>query len=195
MENICVFASSSNDLARVYNETAYELGERLATEGFGIVFGAGADGLMGQLACGAAEKGGRIVGIIPDVLNLPGIISQHCSDVVAVRTMHERKAAMAEKSDAFIALPGGFGTLEEVLEIITFKQLGIHNKPIVILNAGEFYSHLAAQFDDLVKQGFASEGVRTLFGVKDSVQGAIDYIKHYDPARTYQKHVFLKRDE
>ena len=134
MDNICVFASSSSSVAGVYKTAARQLGEDIARKGWGIVFGAGTQGLMGELARQARKNNGCLTGVIPDSLNSPGIVYEECDELIATHTMRERKAIMEQRSFAFIALPGGFGTLEEILEIITLKQLGYHNKPVVLMN-------------------------------------------------------------
>ena len=192
MSNICVFASSSSAVADVYKTAAKDLGEALAKSDFGIVFGAGTDGLMGELARSTHEHGGEVIGVIPDSLNFPGIVYPHCDELLDTRTMHERKAIMAERSKAFIALPGGFGTLEEILEIITLKQLGYHNKAIVILNINGFFDSLLAQFNETVAQDFASRDVLSLFGVMGNVPDAMHYIQTYSPTTTYTKNAALE---
>ncbi|MBT3319307.1 MAG: TIGR00730 family Rossman fold protein [Clostridia bacterium] len=192
MSNICVFASSSDIVADVYKTAAKDLGQALAKAAYGVVFGAGTDGLMGQLARSAHANGGKVIGVIPDSLNYPGIVYPHCDELYDTRTMHRRKAIMESKSEAFIALPGGFGTLEEILEIITLKQLGYHDKAIVILNINGFFDHLIAQFNDIVSQSFAAHEVLTLFCVKDSVSEALHYIQTYSPTTTYQKNEGLE---
>lgn len=189
MKNICVFASSSTKLAQSYKTAAKKLGERIAQKGFGIVFGAGTEGLMGELARGAAAHSGKIIGVIPDSLNVKGVVYEHCSELIDTRTMHERKAIMEIRSDAFIALPGGFGTLEEILEVITLKQLEYHNKPIVILNTNGFYNHLFAQLEQTVDQRFAARQTMSLFVVCDTIEQALDYIENYDPSSTDIKHI------
>lgn len=179
MKNICVFASSSAKLDEIYKTQAKDIGRRIAKKGIGIVFGAGTEGLMGDLARGAQEFGGTIIGVIPDTLNLKGIVFEHCAKLYDTRTMHERKAIMEAESDAFIALPGGFGTLEEILEIITLKQLGYHNKPIAILNTNGFYNHLIAQLDEMVNQEFAVRSTLALFGIFDNIDDMLSYIYKY----------------
>lgn len=192
MKNICVFASSSKTLSDIYRQAATQLGELIAKEGLGIVFGAGTDGLMGELARGAHSCGGYVIGVIPDSLNFPGIVYEECDELYDTRTMRQRKAIMEEKSYAFIALPGGFGTLEEILEIITLKQLGYHQKPIVLLNTNGFYSSLISQFEETVAQSFATPDVLDLFSVSTSPQETLEYIKTYKPAVTYKKNAELE---
>lgn len=192
MKNICVFASSSDSLADVYKTAARELGAAIAKANMGIVFGAGTDGLMGELARSVHSHGGKVIGVIPDSLNFDGIVYPHCDALFDTRTMHERKAIMAQRSSAFIALPGGFGTLEEIIEIITLKQLRYHNKAIVILNINGFFDPLIAQFNQTIEQNFASAQVLSLFSVQRSVADAMHYTQTYCPTNTYKKNAGLE---
>ncbi|MBR4436078.1 MAG: TIGR00730 family Rossman fold protein [Clostridia bacterium] len=177
---VCVFGASSSAVPNEHIEFAYELGARLALLGMGLVFGAGRTGLMGATAGGAHKNGGEIIGVIPEKLNLPGIYFEHCTERIETKTMHERKSAMEEKSSAFIALGGGFGTLEELLEVITLKQLGYHSKPIIIVNIGGFYDALIAQFERCVNDGFANPLFMRLFTVVHTVDEAIEAIDNSD---------------
>ncbi len=191
MKNICVFASSSAELEQIYKTEAKKLGASIAKNKMGIVFGAGTQGLMGELARGAQEQGGTIIGVIPDLLNVKGIVFEYCTNLYDTRTMHERKAIMEKESDAFIALPGGFGTLEEILEIITLKQLGYHNKPIAILNTNGFYCHLIAQLEETVNQKFADDSSLALFEVFDNIDDTLFYIDNYVPQKAHKKNELL----
>lgn len=173
----CVFGASSSAIPKEHIDFAEELGARLAESDIGLVFGAGRTGLMGAAARGAYSKQGEIIGVIPKKLNLPGIYFEHCTERIVTETMHERKAIMEHKSSAFIALGGGFGTLEELLEVITLKQLGYHSKPIIIVDIGGFYDALIAQFERCVADGFANPLFMRLFTVcrsVDEVLAAID---------------------
>lgn len=176
IRSICVFASSSSHLDKPYYECASALGRDIARRGMSVVFGGGAEGLMGALARGAAECGGIITGIIPEFMNVPGVAFEGCTELITTRTMRERKALMERRSDAFIALPGGFGTLEEILEIITLRQLGRHNRPVALINAQGFFDPLAAQFDSIVAQRFAQAEALSVFSVVDTPTAALDYI-------------------
>ena len=145
--NVCIFGASSSNIPECYIEFAEKLGHRLASDGHGMVFGAGRTGLMGAAARGAYSAGGKIIGVIPEKLNIPGIYFEHCTERIQTATMHERKQLMESRSDAFVALSGGFGTLEELLEVLTLKQLGYHNLPVIIVNINGFYDPLIAQFE------------------------------------------------
>jgi uncharacterized protein (TIGR00730 family) len=157
VQRICVYAGSSPGRDPAYAETAAELARLLASRGIGVVYGGGKVGLMGILADTALEAGGEVIGVIPQDLidreiGHPGLTELH-----VVGSMHERKALMAELSDAFIALPGGAGTLEELIEIYTWSQLGLHRKPMGVLNVSGYYDGLAALLDHAVHEGFVRE--------------------------------------
>lgn len=182
IRNICVFASSSARLDMPYYETAAALGRGIAEHGWGVVFGAGTEGLMGALARGAAERRGAIIGVIPDLMNVSGVVYEGCTELIATRTMRERKAIMEQRSDAFVALPGGFGTLEEILEIITLRQLGYHSKPVVLINTQGFFTPLIAQFERIVAERFADSSSLSVFGVTETPEAALNYIEHAAPS-------------
>jgi len=151
---ICVYAGSSMGGRPEYREAARTLGELLAGEGIGLVFGGGAIGLMGTIANAVLAKGGEAIGVIPEALHAVGVGHAGLTELRVVPTMHERKAMMAELSDAFIALPGGIGTLEELFEAWTWSQLGVHAKPIAFLNTCGFYDGLVAFMDHVVDEDF-----------------------------------------
>jgi uncharacterized protein (TIGR00730 family) len=178
---ICVFSSSSNTIDQGYFGAAAELGAEIARRGDLFLYGGGLTGLMGACARAVHQHGGKVIGVIPEALNEKGIVYEGCDELIVTGSMRERKATMDARSDAFIALPGGFGTIEEIMEIITLKQLRYHNKPIVILNVGGYYSHLLAQIDTIVKGQFAKAACFELFLVTDSVREALDHIEKYVP--------------
>lgn len=162
MKRICVFCGSQEGHQPVYAATARALGGLLAREGIGLVYGGGGIGLMKILADSVLDSGGTVTGIIPHALTIQEIAHPRVSDLRVVGSMHERKALMAEISDAFIALPGGYGTLEEFFEVVTWAQLGLHRKPCGLLNVAGFYDPLLAQLDREVAEGFLSPTMRTL---------------------------------
>jgi len=182
IQNICIFASSSEHLEPAYYALAEELGRAVAGAGAGMVFGGGARGLMGAVARGVARERGRITGVIPEKLNRPGIAYAACTELIETPTMHARKQTMEDLSDGFIALPGGFGTLEEVLEVITLRQLGYHDKPVVLLNRGGFYDSLLEQFERLYAESFADIAYRAMYGVAQDVEEAVRLIYTHKPA-------------
>ena len=173
MQNVCIFAASSPKLAQQYCDAAYALGEALAKNGIGLVFGGGRTGLMGACARGVYAKGGRITGVIPEKLNVPGIAFEHCNELIVTADMHARKATMERLSDAYIALPGGIGTLEELLEVLTLNQLGYLRAPVVIFNQNGYYDALIRQLHTCVEQEFADQSCLSLYAVADSPEGAV----------------------
>jgi uncharacterized protein (TIGR00730 family) len=176
---ICVFSSSSNTIDQSYFDTAAELGREIALRGDLLLFGGGLTGLMGACARAVHSAGGSVIGIIPEALNEKGIVYEKCDELVVTPDMRGRKAQMDARSDAFIALPGGFGTIEEMMEIITLKQLRYHNKPIVILNINGYFDHLIEQLNTSIRLSFAKSGCLDLFIVTDNVTRALDYISDY----------------
>jgi cytokinin riboside 5'-monophosphate phosphoribohydrolase len=178
---ICVYSSSSCTIDKVYFEAAAKLGSEIALREDIFLYGGGLTGLMGACAQAVHQNNGKVIGIIPEALNVKGIVYDRCDELVVTKGMRERKAQMDERSDAFIALPGGYGTLEEILEIITLKQLRYHNKPIVILNIYNFFDNLLSQFDAIVEQNFAKADCKKLYFTTDDVSKALEYIDTYSP--------------
>jgi uncharacterized protein (TIGR00730 family) len=180
-QTICVYSSSSTAIDQLYFDIATELGQAIASRGDELLYGGGMIGLMGAIAEAVRKNGGKVIGIIPKALDRPGIVYENCDELIVTEGMRERKAMMDARSDAFIALPGGYGTLEELLEIITLKQLKYHNKPIVIVNGNHFYDPLLAQFDSIVQQRFAKPESQELYRVTSSINEALQYIDSYTP--------------
>jgi uncharacterized protein (TIGR00730 family) len=159
---VCVFCGSSAGNASGFRAAAEELAREMAARSIGLVFGGGCVGLMGHLADSVLAAGGHAIGVIPEALVAREIAHRGLPDLRIVRSMHERKALMAELSDAFVALPGGFGTFEELCEAITWTQLGLHRKRCGVLNVGGYYDPLLALFDGGVRAGFIREGGREI---------------------------------
>lgn len=179
MKNICVFCGSSHGTKQIYRETAKTLGLLMAQRQKNLVYGGGNVGLMGTMADEVMERGGEVIGVIPEFLLQKEVGHNGLTELVVVKSMHERKQKMAELADAFIALPGGMGTLEELAEISTWIQLGLIKKPIALLNIEGFYDHLFAQFDHMVEQGFVkSENRKVLLNVKN-VNEIISLLENY----------------
>ena len=174
MKRICVFSGSSTGVLDEYAQTAASLGRELARRGIGVVYGAASIGLMGCVADAALEEGGEVIGIIPEALMMDEVVHMGLTELTVVSTMHERKALMAELSDGFIALPGGYGTLEELAEMITWVQLRIHAKPCGILNVGDYYEHLIRFLDHAVAQGFLKQKHRDKLLVAGTVDGILN---------------------
>jgi uncharacterized protein (TIGR00730 family) len=154
MRRICVFCGSSSGSRGAYRAAAQQVGRYLAGRGIGVVFGGGKVGLMGALADATLAAGGEVIGVIPGHLMAREIGHNGLTKMHVVGSMHERKALMADLSDAFIALPGGFGTFEEFCEVLTWSQLGLHKKPCGLLNVDEYYSPLLEMFDHAVEEKF-----------------------------------------
>jgi hypothetical protein len=181
MKSICVYSSSSDEVSPVFFDAASELGRLIALGGKSFVYGGGCLGLMGAAARSVHEHGGRVIGVIPGFMRLPGICYEEADELVVASDMRERKALMESMADAFIGLPGGFGTLEEMLEIITLKQLGLHSKPIVFLNTEDFYNPLLETFEHMYRGRFAREEYRALYYFAPGPDDAMDYIESYQP--------------
>jgi len=162
MKRVCVFCGSSNGVRPVYAAAARALGRALAERKIGLVYGGGCVGLIGTLAEAVLEENGKVVGVIPQALVERELAHHGVSELIIVQSMHERKAKMAEFADAFIAMPGGYGTLEEFSEIITWAQLGLHRKPSGILNVDGYYDPLLLLFDRAVSEGFLRPAYRRL---------------------------------
>jgi len=174
--NICIYGASSRKLAKEYYDAAEALGALMAKQGHTLVFGGGQEGIMGAVARGAYAHGGKIIGIAPRFFDEPGILFEQCTEFIYTDTMRERKALMEEHSEAFIVLPGGIGTYEEFFEMLTLKQLGRHNKPMVMLNTRNYYGPMSAMLQNTVDEGFMSADCMALFGVCDTPEEALDYV-------------------
>ena len=159
---ICVFCGANPGLRPAYAEAARELGRELARARIELVFGGGRVGLMGVIADATLAAGGRAIGVIPRSLVLREVAHEGLSEQHVVESMHERKALMVRLSDAFVALPGGFGTFDELCEVLTWAQLGFHAKPIALLNVGAYFDPLLAMFDRAVLDGFVQAPMRAL---------------------------------
>ena len=179
--NICVFSSSSNAIAEVYFEEAHALGKMIAKGNHSLINGGANVGLMEAVTVAASNHGARTIGIIPEMLRERSLASDNAHQVIVTTDMQERKARMRDMSDAFIALPGGFGTLEEILEVITLRQLSYHTKPIVFINTNGFFNHLFKQFEVSYNEMFAKEVYRELYFVAEDSVEAMDFIMNYTP--------------
>lgn len=185
--NICVFCSSSNALEEVYLKAADELGDALAKGSHHLIYGGANVGLMEHLAKRVKQKNGSVTGIIPAKIHERKLGSKIADKLVVTNTMDGRKRMMREKSNAFIALPGGFGTLEEILEVITLKQLDYHQKPIVIVNVNGFFDNLLKQFETAYEEQFAKDYYRKLYKIVDKASEALTYIENYKADKCVDK--------
>ncbi len=181
IKNVCVFSSASNNLDKIYYETARELGILMAQAGFNLVYGGGTLGTMGVNANAVKEFGGQVKGVLPEKLYNIGVGNTDCDELFVTECMRTRKDKLDKISDAVIAIPGGFGTLEELTEMIVQKQLGYNQKAIIILNTNGFYDNLLKFFDDIVKQNFAHTTSKTIYYVAKTPQEAIDYLNNFKP--------------
>lgn len=180
MKRICVFCGSSSGESPVYLEAATRVGEILAREGLGLVYGGSRVGLMGRLADAMLEHGGEVIGVIPRALVNREVAHGGLSELRIVGSMHERKAVMAELSDAFIALPGGLGTLEELFEMVTWSQLGLHRKPSGVLDVRGYYQPLIAFLDHAVNEGFLAAPHRRMIMLEKDPEALVARLREYE---------------
>ncbi len=177
--NICVYGASSKTIDAQFTDAGHALGYLLAKHGYGLVFGGGDNGMMGAVARGTHDGGGRIIGIAPRFFNVDGVLYPHCDELIYTETMRERKQRMEDLSGAFIVSPGGIGTFEEFFEILTLKQLGRTKKPLVILNTAGYYDDMLNMMRRTVESNFISAQTFDLIAVVNTPEQAIDYIEHY----------------
>ncbi|NLI72023.1 MAG: TIGR00730 family Rossman fold protein [Bacteroidales bacterium] len=178
IKKVCVYCASSSKVNFQYVKTAEKLGEILAENNLELVYGAGSVGLMGVLADSALKKGGRVTGVIPRFMVEMEWQHDGLTELILTETMHERKLEMAKLADAVVALPGGFGTMEELLEIITWKQLGIHSLPIVIVNVNGYYNHLLAQFSQAADELFVRPKHLDMWRVVNDVDNVLEALNN-----------------
>ena len=181
MKSICVFCGSSMGVRPVYKEAAQTLGKTLASQKFRLVYGGGNVGLMGVVADAVLLAGGEVIGVIPEFLAAKEIAHNELTVLHVVSSMHERKTKMADLADAFIALPGGYGTLEEFCEILTWAQLGLHQKPCGLLNVERYFDPLLRLFDHAVKEEFLKPALRSLVLEASDAQSLLDLFATYQP--------------
>jgi hypothetical protein len=178
---VTVYCSSSPAVPRPYFDAAWELGSAIAKQKWSLVYGGNFLGLMAAVAQGARDAGGKVIGITPQLLVDKGYADPHCDELIVTSGMRERKALMEQRGDAFVALPGGLGTFEEIFEIIAGKSLHYHAKPIVLLNIADYYRPLLAMIDHGIEQQFIKPKARDLYFVAASVPEAIAYLRAYTP--------------
>lgn len=181
MKTLCVYCASSDRLDPKYPAAATRVGGELARRGWALVYGGGKTGLMGCVARGAKAAGGRVVGIIPEFMKAKELAFDEADELVTVLTMRERKMLMETRADAFVALPGGWGTLEEMMEILTLKQVDVLHKPLVIFNQDGYYDELLAFFERIIREGFMRESIRRQYAVartEEEIFALLDGWKH-----------------
>ncbi|HNZ30185.1 MAG TPA: TIGR00730 family Rossman fold protein [Candidatus Goldiibacteriota bacterium] len=185
--NICVFCASSDAIDRVYFDDAVLLGEKMAKRGSTLVYGGSNRGLMGAIAATVQKHGGKVIGIIPKAIKDMGVGKEGLDEVIIAEGLRERKALMDERSEAFIFLPGGSGTLEEAMELITLKQLHYHDRPLVFLNTNGFYNSLIFLFRKMQDEKFIKPDFFKLFYVAETVDDIFYFFDNYKPEKTDAK--------
>jgi uncharacterized protein (TIGR00730 family) len=179
MKSITVFCGSSFGTDKIFEEQAYLLGETLAKLKIDLIYGGANVGLMGTVADGALANGGKVIGVLPHFLQTKEIAHQHLTELILVETMHERKTKMNELCDGVIALPGGFGTLEEFFEMLTWSQLGLHKKPVAILNINGFYDALIHLVETMVSKGFLKKVNQKMLIESDNITDLLEKMNNY----------------
>jgi uncharacterized protein (TIGR00730 family) len=176
-KSVCVFCGASNAVAQKFLDIGAEFGQRLAKRDVTLIYGGGDCGVMGAVANATMKNGGHVTGVFP--VSLRNIENEHqnLSEIIIVDTMHERKMGMFERSDAFIVFPGGFGTMDEMFEILTWKQLQLHNKPVIIFNYQGYWDPLIALMKNIIEQGFAKAEVATFYHVVTVVEEILDILE------------------
>jgi len=181
MESIAVFCGSSMGSEKIYREQAFLLGETLARRNVKLIYGGAKVGLMGSVADGVLAHGGKVTGVLPHFLRKKEIAHDNLTELIVVNTMHERKTKMSELCEGVLALPGGFGTLEELFEILTWAQLGLHQKPIAILNINGFYNDLLSCIETMVAKGFLKAVNQKMLLVGESIDEVLNQMTNYKP--------------
>ena len=187
MTSVCVFCGSARGADPAFAGAAQLMGAELARRGLALVYGGGRVGLMGEVATAALAAGGAVVGVIPRALSAKEIAFAEATELVVVESMHARKALMADRADAFVALPGGFGTCDELFEILTWAQLRIHAKPVGLLDVSGFFTPLLAWLDGVVAAGLLKPKHRELLIVAESVPDLLDRLAAYVPPPAVRK--------
>ncbi len=179
--SICVFCGSSSGENKIYAEAAQNLGKLMVNQGITLIYGGAKVGLMGVIADEVLANGGKTIGVIPDFFSDKEIAHTQLTELIYVKSMAERKAILAELSDAFIAMPGGFGTLDELFEMMTASQLDLHNKPVGILNVNHFYNSLIAQIDRMQSDQFMKPIHREMLLDDENPMNLIEKMRNYQP--------------
>ena len=178
---ICIYGASSNIIDKSFIDAGEQLGKEIAQNGHSVIFGGGAAGLMGAVARGMRSKGGNIIGVTPTFFKVDGMLFEDCTDMIYTETMRERKKLLEEMSDAFIVTPGGIGTFDEFFEIYTLRQLGVHQKPIAILNTDGYYDSLIDMLKNAIDKNFMPEANMNLLFISDNPKEILNHIENYNP--------------
>lgn len=184
MKKITVFCGSSFGTDDIYQSQAFALGKAMASKGIDLVYGGANVGLMGAVADGALSAGGKVIGVLPHFLQSKEIAHAGLTELILVESMHERKTKMSELCDGVIALPGGFGTLEEFFEMLTWAQLGLHKKPVAMLNINGFYDALNFLMQTMVEKGFLKSINKDMVLLSDNIEDLLDKMTHYTAPET-----------
>ena len=176
IRTICVYCGSSQSVDDSFKNTAFELGRALGKKGVELVYGGASIGLMGCLARGVHEEKGRVVGVLPKFFKTAEIVYSAADELIITRDMRERKAVMDQRSNAFIVLPGGLGTLEEAMEILSMRQLHLSDKPLVFINTQGYYEGLQSIFEEMVKLNFAKPNILDMYGMAPDPHSALEYL-------------------
>lgn len=184
---MCVYCSSSNNLPEKFYVVSKELGEKLAQKGFDMVYGGTTVGMMGVIANNALQNGAEVIGVIPERIASFGLKHPELAKVIVTKDMRERKATMEKYADVFVAMPGGFGTFEEIFEILVAKQLGYHDKPVIFVNFDGYYDNMLKMFDTLYENNFAKEEMKSLYFIANTVDEIFEYVKNYAPKEFVHK--------
>lgn len=187
MKAVCVFCGSSDEVKEKYIEVARDTGKLMAERGLQLIFGGGGTGLMGAVADAVLDAGGEVVGVLPILFNKPGIAHTRLTRLELVDSMHARKARMAELADGFIALPGGFGTLEEFFEMLTWSQIGLHKKPVGLLNAYSYYDELLKFLDHANNEGFTFWEHQKLYRQAEKPEELLDALAQYESPKGLER--------
>ncbi|AOX15794.1 LOG family protein [Kozakia baliensis] len=182
-----VFCGSRHGNAPIYSEAAESLGRGLAEAGIRLVYGGGAVGLMGVVADSTLRAGGSVSGVIPNFLHNREVMHEGVTDLIVTDSMHDRKRLMFAQADAFLILPGGLGTFDEFMEILTWRQLSLHNKPILLVNVGGWGRFIVSALENAVEQGFANSSVLELYDVVEDVPAALERLKLFDVSEEFEE--------
>jgi uncharacterized protein (TIGR00730 family) len=193
VKNVVVYCGSSDESRPVYLKAAGDMGRALVARGLKLIFGGGRTGMMGAVADAALQAGGEAIGIMPRQFDTPVLAHPKLSQMILVDSMHQRKAMMAEMGDAFVALPGGFGTLEELFEILTWAQIGMHAKPVGVLNAENYFDPLLALIEHARREGFIYAVHRSLLASERTPEALLDRLAAYEPPQGLER--WVSRDD
>ena len=193
MNSICVYCGSSDKVRSEYLDAAYQLGAAIARRGWRLWYGAGSTGLMGAVANGALQAGGEVIGVIPEIFNTPRLAHPGLTRLEVVDSMHARKQRLAQQADAFVALPGGYGTFEEFFEILTWSQIGLHRKPVGLLNIRRYFNPLLALVKHALEEGFIYNEHYALFTCQEDIEVLLDELANFQTPKGLER--WLTRED